>query len=113
MKFDTVYRLAQGVAVRTEKFGGLVYRHDNRRLYFLHSHEMVGFLNELDGLGALGEVLDRFIEARGLPETTRDTLLDAVAQLEKLGVVIPVLEHHERTATPIQPVADLQPDEAH
>ena len=32
VELATCYRLAPGVAIRPERFGGLVYRYDNRRL---------------------------------------------------------------------------------
>lgn len=83
------YCLAQGVAIRNERFGGLVYRHDNRRLYFLHSHELVDFVRGLDGQRPLVEALTHFMKSRTLPESNRDTFLKALTQLEKLGVVQP------------------------
>lgn len=87
MNLNACYCLAQGVAIRDERFGGLIYRHDNRRLYFLHSHELVDFVRGLDGQRPLVEALAHFMGSRTLPESTRDTFLKALTQLEKLGVV--------------------------
>lgn len=81
------YRLAPGVAIRPERFGGLVYRYDNRRLYFLRSHQAVELVNCLDGRRSLREVMAEFAAARHLPETARATLLAAVGQLEQLGIL--------------------------
>ena len=84
---DARYRLAPGVAIRPERFGGLVYRYDNRRLYFLRSHQAVELVNHLDGRRPLREILDQLAAARGLPEAAREPLVAAVAQLERLGIV--------------------------
>lgn len=81
------YRLAPGVAIRSERFGGLVYRYDNRRLYFLRSHQAVELVNSLDGRRSLQETLDALATARDLPDTAREPLMAVVAQLEKLGIL--------------------------
>ena len=81
------YRLAPGVAIRPERFGGLVYHYDNRRLYFLHSHRAVEFVNCLDGYRSLQETLDDFLTSREISPSTGETLVKAVAQLERLGLL--------------------------
>jgi mycofactocin biosynthesis protein MftB len=87
MNLDTCYRLSQHAVIRAERFGGLVYRHDNRRLYFLHSRALVDFVSGLGGSCRLAEALDDFLAARALPESARQTLLHSLTQLEKLGVL--------------------------
>lgn len=87
MNFAACYRLSDGVAIRPERFGGLVYRYDNRRLYFLHSHELVDFVSGLDGRRPLEEVLAGWLASHELPETNRDTLVKAVVQLDRLGIL--------------------------
>ena len=87
VELATCYRLAPGVAIRPERFGGLVYRYDNRRLYFLHSHRAVEFVNGLDGCRSLRETLDDFLTSREMPPSTGETLVKAVAQLERLGLL--------------------------
>jgi mycofactocin biosynthesis protein MftB len=84
---DGRYRLAPGVSIRSERFGGLVYRYDNRRLYFLRSHQAVEFVRELDGCGSLRETLDEFLASRKIPPTAGEMLVKAVAQLEQLGLL--------------------------
>ncbi|MCB1820309.1 MAG: mycofactocin biosynthesis chaperone MftB [Candidatus Competibacteraceae bacterium] len=81
------YRLAPGVAIRPERFGGLVYRYDNRRLYFLHSHQAVEFINCLDGHRSLQEILDEFLVSRDMPPSASETLVKAVGQLERMGLL--------------------------
>ena len=82
------YRLAPGVVIRQENFGGLVYRYDNRRLYFLYSHPVVEFVQGLDGKRPLQEALDSFLAAWvRSPSTTREALIKVVAQLERLGIL--------------------------
>ena len=87
MNLDTHYCLARGVAIRPERFGGLVYRYDNRRLFFLHSHDLVEFVSGLNGSRSLREALEEFIQARALPESARDVFVKAVTQLEKLNIL--------------------------
>jgi mycofactocin biosynthesis protein MftB len=89
MNLATHYRLAEGVAIRSERFGGLVYRYDNRRLYFLHSRDVADFVSGLDGLRPLQKALEDFLVDRGLPTTAGGTLVKTVAQLEKMGILVP------------------------
>ncbi|MFO1113233.1 MAG: mycofactocin biosynthesis chaperone MftB [Rhodospirillales bacterium] len=49
MNLDDYYRLADGIAVRPERFGGLAYSYHDRRLYFIHSHGLAAFAGGLDG----------------------------------------------------------------
>ncbi len=87
MNLDARYRLSQHAVIRAERFGGLVYRHDNRRLYFLHSRELVDFVSGLDGARPLAAALDNFLAARALPENTREVFVKALAQLKKKEVL--------------------------
>jgi len=87
MNLDSCYRLAPYAALRHERFGGLVYRYDNRRLYFLHSAELVAFLSTLDSSRPLGAALDEFLVAHALPSTVRDVLVRALSQLEQLKLL--------------------------
>ena len=102
MNLASCYRLADGVAVRSERFGGLVYRYDNRRLYFLHSREVADFVCGLNGLRPLQKALDEFLTDRGLPTTVSETLVKTVAQLEKMGILVPGTAHVSETHTQAQ-----------
>lgn len=87
MNLDARYRLSRHAAIRPERFGGLVYRHDNRRLYFLYLRDLVDFVTGLDGSRPLVAALDNFLASRALPEASRETFLTALIQLEKLEVL--------------------------
>jgi mycofactocin biosynthesis protein MftB len=87
MDLSRRYRLSPRAAIRPERFGGLVYRYDNRRLYFLHSRDLVDFVSGLDGARPLVAALDEFLAARALPEATRQTFIKALAKLEQLEVL--------------------------
>ncbi len=87
MNLDAHYRLSQQATIRAERFGGLVYRHDNRRLYFLHSRDLVEFVSELDGARPLAAALDDYLVARALPLETRETFIRALSRLERLEVL--------------------------
>ena len=87
MNVTTPYRLAPGVAIRSERFGALVYHHDTRRLHFIHSHVVADFVGGLDGARPLGDAVDRFVASHALPETTGGTLINTIERLETLGLV--------------------------
>lgn len=87
VELNACYRLAPGVAIRSERFGGLVYRYDNRRLYFLHSHQAVEFIKRLDGSQSLQKHLDDFLADRQMSQSAAESLVKAVAQLERLGIL--------------------------
>lgn len=81
------YEVAPKVSVRPERFGGLVYRYDNRALYFLHSRPLVDFLLAMDGARPLGEALEDFAAERGLGEEDRRAIEKALGQLRGKGVI--------------------------
>lgn len=81
------YEVPNQVAVRQEKFGGLVYRYDNRALLFLHSRPLVDFLEKLDGERSLGAALEEFAAERDLGDGQRRALENALGQLEKKGII--------------------------
>ncbi len=81
------YRLAEGVAIRPERFGALVYRYDNRRLYFIHSRTAADFVGGLDGAQPLDQAIARFVDRHDLPDATGASLLSTMGKLEKMGLV--------------------------
>lgn len=81
------YEIAPKVSVRPERFGGLIYRYDNRALYFLHSRPLVDFLLKLDGERPLDAALEEFAAERELGEGERKALENALGQLEGKGVI--------------------------
>lgn len=81
------YEVPNQVSVRQERFGGLVYRYDNRALLFLHSRPLVDFLEKLDGERPLGEALEEFAVERGLGDGERRALENALDQLERKGII--------------------------
>lgn len=85
------YQLADRVAVRPEQFGGLVYHYDDRRLYFLHSHELTDFVSNLTGEVPLDEAIETFRSQRSLPAEIGETILRSLAVLERLRLVVPVV----------------------
>ncbi|HMQ31079.1 MAG TPA: mycofactocin radical SAM maturase [Chloroflexaceae bacterium] len=87
MDLSRPHRLAPQAAIRPERFGGLVYRYDNRRLYFLHSQALAELVGGLDGAAPLGATLDGFMAARGLPAQARPAYERTLAALGRLGVV--------------------------
>lgn len=87
MERTATYRLAPYAVLRAERFGGLIYRYDNRRLYVLHAPELVGLLNALDGSVSLDDALDMLHTS----EPVRGRYIRALAHLERLGVIIRVV----------------------
>ncbi|NWF80669.1 MAG: mycofactocin biosynthesis chaperone MftB [Chloroflexi bacterium] len=86
MERTATYRLAPYAVLRAERFGGLIYRYDNRRLYFLHAPALVELLNALDGSVTLDDALDMLPTS----EPVRGQYMRALAHLERLGVIIRV-----------------------
>jgi putative mycofactocin binding protein MftB len=85
------YTLSPEAALRRERFGGLVYRYDNRRLYFVHSLAMVDFLDQMDGKAPIESTIDSFLTARKVPEkqqaAQKASFMTALAKLETLEVL--------------------------
>lgn len=81
------YEVPAKVSVRRERFGGLVYRYDNRALLFLHSRPLVDFLVGLDGKRPLGTALEEFADERGLDDGERRALENALGRLEGKGII--------------------------
>lgn len=87
MNLDAYYCLSKEAVIRPERFGGLVYRYDNRRLYFLYSRDLVSFVCNIDGTHPIGVALDHFLATRNLPEYARAAFVQALTQLEQLKVL--------------------------
>ena len=87
VKTDSSYEVPAQVAVRQERFGGLVYRYDNRALLFLHSRPLVDLLVDLDGEKPLGDALEEFAAERGMTSEERLSLRNALDQLEGKGII--------------------------
>ena len=81
------YEVPVKVSIRQERFGGLVYRYDNRALLFLHSRPLVDFLEKLDGERPIGAALQEFAAERGLGDGERQALENALGQLEGKGII--------------------------
>ena len=111
MDASSLYRLSPSAAIRPERFGGLVYRHDNRKLFILHSRLLVDFLRGLDGQ-PLSEALDDFVTARNETPAVREALLKALDQLKGIGVLEPVASggtpHSVSSAHPPLPQREKQ-----
>jgi mycofactocin biosynthesis protein MftB len=82
VKTEHIYEIPAQVAVRRERFGGLVYRYDNRALLFLHSRPLVDLLLRLDGERSLEATLSEFAAERDLSEEQVRSLENALGQLE-------------------------------
>ena len=87
VKAEQCYEVPAKVSVRQERFGGLVYRYDNRALLFLHSRPLVDFLVGLDGERPLGAALEEFAVEQGMDEGGRRALQNALDQLERKGII--------------------------
>ena len=87
VNIEQSYEVPPKVSVRNERFGGLVYRYDNRALLFLHSRPLVDFLKTLDGTKPLGTALEEFAAGRGMDEGQRRAMENALGQLEGKGII--------------------------
>ncbi|MFO1154201.1 MAG: mycofactocin biosynthesis chaperone MftB [Rhodospirillales bacterium] len=87
MNLTQRYRLADRVAIRPERFGGLVYNYGNRRLFFLHSHDLTEFVSGMTGTEPLADAIARFRARRGLPPSD-EAFLEPLAALERIGLIV-------------------------
>lgn len=92
MNLDEHYRLADGVAIRRERFGGLAYHYHTRQLYFLHSHALTEFVTGLSGRDRLADALEAFRDRAGAPALSTEGVLRSLSSLEKIGLVVRVTE---------------------
>lgn len=92
MNLTDRYRLADGVAIRRERFGGLAYNHHSRALYFLHSPQLAEFVGGLTGDLPLGDAMGALRERHGLSAEAADALLTSLAALERMGILAAVME---------------------
>lgn len=89
MNPNSGYRMADGVAIRPERFGGLVYNYQSRRLYFLHTHELTEFVSGLNGERPIAEAVAVFRKRQGLPVEVEQAMLKSLSALETLGLIVP------------------------
>lgn len=87
MNLDSRYVIGDGVELRREPFGGIVYRHDTRRLYFLRSAELVEFLFELDGTETMRTRLDSFLASHGFESAYAQAFAGSLSHLSEIGVL--------------------------
>lgn len=70
------WRVSPQVSLRDESFGALAYNHDNRRLVFLKSTQLVALIRQLDAYESVNDALDALI-----PTGQRERYLQALASL--------------------------------
>lgn len=89
MTLDEHYRLADGVAIRPERFGGLAYHYHKRQLYLIHGRELAEFVRGLIGTAPLAEAIEEFRSSRGLTALMVEQMVKSLVALEKVGVLVP------------------------
>ena len=57
------WRVSPQVSLRDESFGALAYNHDNRRLVFLKSPELVALVRQLERYESASDALDALVPA--------------------------------------------------
>lgn len=87
MQLDRAYRLANGVSIRPEKFGALLYSYHKRQLYFLYDPPLVEFVSGLDGSQTLDAALDQFLGERKLSSKNKPVFVRALSKLEAMEVL--------------------------
>ena len=87
MNLNAKYTMSRQAVIRPERFGGLAYRYDNRRLYFLYSHELVAFVHEIDGERPLGDQIDTYLAQHNLSPKSKENFVKALTQLESLEII--------------------------
>lgn len=80
---DRAWRVADGVAVRPEPFGALVYHFGTRRLSFLKSRALLDVVRSLDAHESARDAL----AACGVGEAERSRYEAALARLAETGML--------------------------
>lgn len=88
MNRTATYRLADGVTLRRERFGGLIYHHNTRRLYVLRSPLLTELIGGLDGRRPLDLALHDVVRERALPPTAAAGLLRALSDIERMQLIV-------------------------
>jgi putative mycofactocin binding protein MftB len=70
------WRVSPQVSLRDESFGALAYNHDNRRLVFLKSTELVALVRQLEQYESAADALDALV-----PTDQRERYEKALASL--------------------------------
>jgi len=70
------WRVSPQVSLRGESFGALAYNHDNRRLVFLKSTELVALVRQLEQYESAADALDALV-----PTDQRERYEKALASL--------------------------------
>ncbi len=87
MNPSNTYRLADGVSIRPEKFGALLYSYHKRQLYFLYDKPLIDFVSGLDGSQPLDQALSNFLAERKLAEANKPVFIRALTRLEAMEVL--------------------------
>jgi putative mycofactocin binding protein MftB len=99
MNLSQPYQVAEGVAIRAERFGGLVYNYQNRHLYFLHSHELTELVRGLKGEQPLAAAIEAFHQSHALSPEAGEAMLKSLAALAKMGLIVPAAQAASPTGT--------------
>jgi putative mycofactocin binding protein MftB len=83
------YRLATGVVIRREAFGGLAYDHRRRCLSVIHSPAVALFLAGLTGAAPLAAEVAAFVATQQPGGIDAEALLPALARIAALGLIEP------------------------
>lgn len=87
IQMDSVYRLAEGVQVRSEVFGLLFYDYRGPRLYFVPSRNLIGE-TFFEGEEPVAVLLERICAENPWPrERVRDQVERVLGKLEERGLV--------------------------
>ena len=87
MNVKVPYQLKNTAVIRFERFGALVYRHDNCKLYFIHCSDIADFIGALNGDRPLDEAVSDFLASRNLPASKGSALFNAVERMDAMGIV--------------------------
>lgn len=107
MQVDSQYTIPTGVQFRYEDFGGVVYRRQDDRLFFLNSRLAVTLL-EMAGKGTVLEITAALQNSNlGDKSTIEAVVLKTLSSLEELGIIYELAGRQaEATRTNLPDVAN-------
>jgi putative mycofactocin binding protein MftB len=83
---DSRYAVPEGVKYRHEDFGGVVYRRQDDRLFFLNSRIAVDLL-DMVGQGTVREIIAMLGGPDQRTEKTEQQVIKALTKLKELGII--------------------------
>lgn len=89
LKMDSRYAIPAGIKYRYEDFGGIVYRRQDDKLFFMNSRTAIDLLNMADQ-GTVREIVGMLWQLKVPAEKIENQVLKLLNSLKELGIIYEV-----------------------